>query len=45
MSYNGSDDDPLCDLCNTFDYDEMYIPWPFRDAWHRLNDRPQGTSS
>jgi len=30
MPYSGSDDDPLCDVCNNFDYDEMHIPWPFR---------------
>jgi len=41
VSYNGSDDMPVCDLCNAVDYDEMLAPWPFQDAWHRLNDRPQ----
>jgi hypothetical protein len=41
MPYSGSDGDPLCDVCNKFDYHEMLTPWPFRDAWHRLNDRPQ----
>jgi hypothetical protein len=28
MSYSGSDDAPLCDLCNRFDYHHMCVPWP-----------------
>ncbi|MGH3402337.1 MAG: hypothetical protein ACRDRJ_07460 [Streptosporangiaceae bacterium] len=41
MPYFGCDDAPGCDLCGKEDYFEMYIPWPFRDAWHRLESRPQ----
>jgi hypothetical protein len=31
MSYHSSDNDPLCDFCNQFDYFHMVVPWPMPD--------------